>query len=128
MAIAFAIGFGYLTLGGLARLAISVGLLSDAALVIGSIAFAGYIAVIVVAFMARHWILQRTQPAWAERPLIPLALGLIVYVLLTAIPWLGTLIGLLVTLLALGALWEWGRAVFHRMRPTSTPLVGLQPA
>jgi cytoskeletal protein CcmA (bactofilin family) len=128
VAIALAIGFGYLTLGGLAGLVISVGLLSDAALVIGSIAFVGYIAVIVVAFMAGHWILQRTQPAWAERPLITLALGLLVYVLLTAIPWLGTLVGLLVTLLALGAVWEWGRAVFQRMRPTSTPLVGLQPA
>ena len=128
VAIALAIGFGYLTLGGLAGLVISVGLLSGVALVIGYIAFAGYIAVIVVAFMAGHWILQQAQPAWAERPLIPLALGLIVYVLLTAIPWLGTLIGLLVTLLALGALWEWGRAVFHRTRPTSTPLVRLQPA
>ena len=128
VAIALAIGFGYLTLGGLAGLVISVGLLSDAALVIGYIAFVGYIAVIVVAFMAGHWILQQAQPAWAERPLIPLALGLIAYVLLSAIPWLGTLISLLVTLLALGALWEWGRAVFHRMRPTSTPLVGLQPA
>ena len=128
LAIALAIGFGYLTLGGLAGLIISVGLLSDAALVIGYIAFAGYIAVIIVAFMAGHWILQQAQPTWAERPLVPLALGLIVYVLLSAIPWLGTLISLLVTLLALGALWEWGRAAFRHLRPTSTPMVGLQPA
>jgi cytoskeletal protein CcmA (bactofilin family) len=127
-AIALAIGFGYLTLGGLAGLVISVGLLSDAALVIGYIAFVGYIAVTIVAFVVGHWIIQHTQPAWAERPLVPLTLGLIIYVLLTAIPWLGTLISLLVTLLALGALWEWGRAVFRRMRPTSTRLVGFQPA
>jgi hypothetical protein len=59
---------------------------------------------------------------------VPLALGLVLYIILTAIPWLGALTGLVVTLLALGALWNWGRATIQHQRPTPTPMIGLQPA
>jgi hypothetical protein len=128
LTIVLAIAFGYLTLGGLVALIISMGLVINAALVIGYIAFVGYVAAIVVAFMAGRWLLRKTQPAWAEQPIAPLALGLVIYIILTAIPWLGTLIGLVVALLALGALWNWGRAAIQRQRPTPTPAIGLQPA
>ncbi|HEU5099300.1 MAG TPA: hypothetical protein VFU22_09790 [Roseiflexaceae bacterium] len=128
LTIVLAIAFGYLTLGGLVALIVGLGLLINATLVIGYIAFVGYVAAIVVAFMAGRWLLRKFQPAWAEQPIVPLAIGLILYVILTAIPWLGTLIGLLVALLALGALWDWGRATIGRQRPRATPVVGLQPA
>ena len=100
----------------------------DAALVIGYVAFVGYVAAVIVAVMAGRWLMRKAQPAWAERPLLPLAVGLILYIVVTAIPWLGTLVGLLVILLALGALWDWGRAMIQRQRPRPTPVVGLQPA
>ena len=128
LTIALAIALGYLTLGGLAALIVGIGLLIDAALVIGYIAFVGYAAAVVIAYMAGRWLLRKVQPAWAERPIGPLAVGLILYSILTAIPWLGTLVGLLVTLLALGALWDWGRATIQHIHPTPTPVVGLQPA
>jgi hypothetical protein len=128
LTIMLAIAFGYLTLGALAGLSVALGLLLDAALVIGYVAFVGYVAAVIVAFMAGRWLLRKAQPAWAERPLPPLAVGLILYIVLTAIPWLGTLVGLLVILLALGALWDWGRAMIQRQRPRPTPVVGLQPA
>jgi hypothetical protein len=108
--------------------ALSVGLLVNTMLVIGSIAFMSYVAQVLIAYMAGRWILQRVQPAWAERPVVPLVAGLILYIILRAIPVLGTLVGWLVVLLALGALWEWGRAAFRRIRPTPAPIVGLQPA
>ncbi len=63
-------------------------------------------------------LLQRARPAWAERPVVPLVAGLLLYVILRSIPGLGTLVGWLVVLLALGALWEWGRATLQRIRPT----------
>lgn len=126
--IVLAIALGFLTLGGLVALIVGLGLLANATLVIGYMAFVRYVAAIVVAFMAGRWLLRKTQPAWAEQPIVPLAIGLIAYIALTAIPWLGTLIGLLVTLLALGALWDWGRATIPRQRPRATPVVGLQPA
>ena len=94
----------------------------------GYIAFVAYMAQIVVSCMAGRWLLQRTQPAWAERPIIPLVVGLILYVILTAIPWLGGFVGLLVALLGMGALWDWGRATFFHTRSTTTRMSGLQPA
>jgi cytoskeletal protein CcmA (bactofilin family) len=126
--IILAIIFGYLTLGGLVAMIVSLGLLVNAALVVGYIAFVAYMAAIIVGYMAGRWVLQKVQPAWAENPFAPLALGLILYVILTTIPWLGGLVGLLVTLLGLGALWQWGRARFARPRATPAPVAGLQPA
>jgi cytoskeletal protein CcmA (bactofilin family) len=129
LTIMLAIIFGALTLGGLVAMIIGLSLTLNAALAIGSIAFLGYVAQIIVGSMAGRWLLERTQPAWAEQPIIPLVLGLILYVILAAIPWLGPLVGLLVALLGLGALWEWGRATFWRTRSTMpTPVSGFQPA
>ena len=56
---------------------IGLGVLANAALAISYIGFVGYVAEIVVGSMAGRWQLQRTQPAWLERPIVPLALGLI---------------------------------------------------
>jgi cytoskeletal protein CcmA (bactofilin family) len=126
--ITLAILFGYLTLGGLAALSVGLGLLVNTMLVISGIAFMSYVAQVLIAYVAGRWLVQRVQPAWAERPVVPLVAGLILYIILRAIPVLGTLVGWLVVLLALGALWEWGRAAFRRIRPTPAPIVGFQPA
>lgn len=120
--------FGTLTLGGLAGMAVGAGLVGVAALIIGYIGFSAYVAQGIVAFVAGRWLLRRTVPAWAERPAAPLAVGLVLYVILSAVPWLGTLVVLAVVLLALGALWLWGRAALGRTRPTPQPFAGLQPA
>lgn len=129
LTIILAIIFGVLTLGGLVAMVIGMSLTINAALAIGYIAFVSYVAQIIVGSMAGRWLLQRTQPAWAEQPIIPLVLGLILYVILAAIPWLGPLVCLLVALLGLGALWEWGRATFWHTRSTMpAPVSGLQPA
>jgi hypothetical protein len=124
--IALAVMFGYLTLGGLAAMIVGLGMLMNVALVLGGVAYLSFVAQVVIAYMAGRWLLQKVQPAWAERPIVPLAVGLIVYVILRAIPGLGTLVGWLVVLLALGALWDWGRKILQHSQPTST--AGLQPA
>jgi len=126
LTIILAVIFGFLTLGGLVAMIVSLGVLAGAGMVIGYIAFAAYLAEGIVAYMAGRWLLRRTQPAWAEQPVVPLVIGLVLYVLLSAIPWLGWLVGMLVVLLALGTLWSWGRATFIHTRPT--PIAGLQPA
>lgn len=128
VSIALAVMFGYLTLGGLAVLAVAIGLLMNGALALGAVAFMAYVAEIVVALMAGHWLLGRVQPSWAERPLAALALGLVLYVALRAIPVFGGLLALLVSLLALGALWQWGRALYERRRGSPAPALGMQPA
>jgi hypothetical protein len=129
VSIVLAIIFGYLTLGGLAALFVFVGLVLNGALILSLIAFCAYIAEVVVGFVAGRWLLQRVQPAWAEQPLAPLALGIVLYVALRAIPVVGGLVALVVALLGLGALWTWTRVTFRRMRPAApTPIGGLQPA
>ena len=128
LTIALAILFGYLTLGGLVGMIVALGLLSGAAMVAGYVAFAAYLAQAIVGYMAGRWLLRRLQPAWVEQPFVPLIVGVVLYVVLRAIPWLGGLLALLVVLLALGALWEWGRATLHRPRATPAPVGGFQPA
>jgi hypothetical protein len=127
LTIALAVMFGYLTLGGLAAMIVGVGMLVDVTLVLGSIAYLSFVAQVVIAYMAGRWLVQKVQPAWAERPVVPLAVGLIVYVALRAVPGLGTLVGWLVVLLALGALWDWGRKILQHSPPPSTSLAGFQP-
>jgi hypothetical protein len=97
-------------------------------MVVGYIAFAVYVAEIIVGYLAGRWLLRRTQPAWAEQSVVPLVIGLALVVILRAVPWLGGLVAVLVVLLGLGALWQWSRARFERARPAPAPLSGLQPA
>ena len=120
--------FATLTLGGLAGMTISAGLLSIATLVLGYIGFSVYVAQGIIAYVAGRWLLRRVLPAWAEHPAAGLALGLVLYVILNAIPWVGGIVSLAVVLLALGALWQWGRSKLGRAHPTPAPVAGLQPA
>ncbi len=70
------------------------------------IAFVSYISKIIVAYLMGKLILRRFSAGAAERKLWPpLLLGVIIYALLRAIPVLGWVIGLIVTLLGLGAAW-----------------------
>ncbi|MEE8392068.1 MAG: hypothetical protein V3S14_14910 [Anaerolineae bacterium] len=48
---------------------------------------------------------QRFAPQYTDRALWSLVLGVVLYVLVRSIPWQGGLIGLLVTLAGLGAMW-----------------------
>jgi hypothetical protein len=55
-------------------------------------------------------------------------IGLVLYVLLSIIPWVGAVVSILVALLALGALWQWGRSQIQRQGPIPQPIGGLQTA
>jgi cytoskeletal protein CcmA (bactofilin family) len=60
---------------------------------------------VIVADLAGTLILERLAPRAAKYKLLPLVLGLVLYVLLRSIPALGWVIGVIVTLLGLGAVW-----------------------
>lgn len=107
--IVLAVIFGQLTLGGLTGLALSVGGLTWATLFVGFIIFLSYIAQIVVSFAGGHWLLGRLTPEspWATGRVVPLVLGLGLFVILRALPYVGWLVGPVVAFLALGALWLW---------------------
>jgi cytoskeletal protein CcmA (bactofilin family) len=109
---------GALTLGRLVALVISLGLLVDTLLTAGLLIYVSFIAEAVVALLVGRLLLDRLMPAWNERPAIPLLLGLILYVALSALPQVGWLAGLSVALLGLGALWVWGSSLLSRGQAT----------
>ena len=116
-----AIVLGLLTLGGLVALIIILGLLAEGALVLAFWVSTGYLAQIVVSFLAGVMLVEAVSPGRGRRRILPLVVGVILYVLLKAIPVLGPLVGLAVMLLGLGALSRWIWTKLRRSRATSPP-------
>jgi cytoskeletal protein CcmA (bactofilin family) len=105
--ILLAIGFGIITLGSLAGPLVAVGFVGEAAMIVAFIVLASFIVQVAMAFLGGRWLLRRVWPEGSGRRVIPLLVGLVLYVLVTAIPVLGDLIAFVVTLLGLGAVWIW---------------------
>lgn len=111
LVLALWIFFGVLTLGGLGRVISGVGF-SSLGLAMAIFTFLiSYGSKLVVSFWGGQWILSKLAPQAAESKIWPLVLGVVLYVLLRAIPLLGWVIGVIVTLLGVGAMWlvfrEW---------------------
>jgi hypothetical protein len=106
-----AVILGILTLGDLVLLIIGLGVFAEVALVLAFSISTGYLAQIVVSFLVGRLLLGRVQPNRAAGQVLPLVIGLILYVILRAIPVLGLLVGLVVVLLGFGAIsnWIWTR-------------------
>jgi hypothetical protein len=64
-----------------------------------------YLSKAIVAYLAGTLILSLFAKKILKYKIIPLLLGLIIYVLLASIPYMGSFIGLVVTLLGLGSIW-----------------------
>ncbi len=67
--------------------------------------FVSYGSKIIVAFVFGRWVFKRLYPRANKHKLWPLLLGLLLYVLVYAIPFLGWAISLIVTFIGLGAVW-----------------------
>lgn len=102
-------------LWNLAPLILGIGFLTTLIIVIGFLLFIGYIPPVVVSLLGGQWLLRSAKGNWTSKQIASLALGLLIFVLLTAIPVLDGLIYLIVVLLGLGALWIW-----RQKRPTTT--------
>jgi hypothetical protein len=116
-----AIVLGLLTLGGLVALIIVLGLLAEAALVLAFWVSTNYLAQIVVSFLAGVLLVEAVGPGRGRGQVLPLVVGVVVYVLLRAIPVLGPLVGLAVVLLGLDALSHWIWTKLRRSRATAPP-------
>jgi len=122
VAILFAIVFAILTLGDLAGLSISSGIVLFGVLVFGFSVFTSYVAPIVVSFLIGRGLLGSVQAGWAQNRFIAFIVGLILLSLISLVPFLNILIGILVALIALGAL-----ALWFGSRSTSASAATLQP-
>jgi cytoskeletal protein CcmA (bactofilin family) len=115
MAIAFvliiAIGLflGLVTLGGLQGFFIITGLLIQALVAVAFIFANMYITKLVVAFAVGVWLLEQARSKQSASRIWPVLIGILLFVLLRAIPFAGGLIDFFATLFGLGALWLWLR-------------------
>lgn len=98
-----------LTLSNLIFPVLSLGLLAYFALLIGLFIFTSYVSPIAVSFLGGRWLVEKIAPDQSPKTFSSLMVGLVVLVILTAIPVLGGLLDLLIALLGLGALWLWGK-------------------
>jgi hypothetical protein len=96
-------------LGGLIPAIVSIGVLVDAVLGVAFLISIFYLAPVVVSFVGGRMLLGQFQPERAAGRVLPLVIGIVVYVILRAIPILGAVVALIVVLLGLGALsiWAW---------------------
>jgi hypothetical protein len=98
---------GILTLGGLVGIITSVILVLVAALVVGFWIVSVYITKIAFSYLIGWLILKRTASTWVDKAmgLIPLLIGLVIFVVVRSIPFVGWLFSLLITIFGLGAMW-----------------------
>jgi hypothetical protein len=105
---------GFVSFGGLGGVSITLGLaLLFAAIAMFSVAVS-LISKVIVAYLAGQWIYSKLAPnqvktAW------PLVIGVLVYAVLRAIPFVGLLVGIIATLLGVGAMW-----LVYKSRSTSS--------
>jgi len=93
------------TLGGLAGLIFGLGFTGLAFAIALFTILVTYISKLVVACMSGKLIIERIAPAQVENKLLILLVGVLIYVLLRAIPGVSQAVGLLATLFGLGAMW-----------------------
>ena len=117
MTILLAAIFGLSTLGSLLVLIVGLGLLAEIGLGLAFWISTAYPAQIIVSFVGT--IIAETLRSGRRGRVLPLVVGLIVYALLRATPILGFIVGLVVTLLGLGAVrnWIWRRPRRYPSQP-----------
>lgn len=122
-------GLAALTLGSLAMSVFSLGFSVLGLFFTLFSIFAAYGSKVVVLYPLSHTICERFAPSLNRYSVVPLALGVLVFVLLRSIPFLGVLIEIGVTLVGLGALWLTFRAGYTRPRPEDArPTLAPAPA
>ncbi len=105
------------TLGGLALVTFGVGFSGLALAFILFVLAVVYGSKLIVTYLAGKLILQRFAPSVADQAIWPLVLGVVLYVLIRLIPWLGQLVSVVAMLIGLGAMWM----LFREGRRVSEP-------
>jgi len=93
------------TLGNLGGALIWIG---AAIVVFFSVAFGlavTYVSKIVVGYWGGRLLLKSIKPEWAEKPIWPMLVGVLIVALLLSIPYLGRVFWLVFTFFGLGTLW-----------------------
>ena len=127
--------FVFAAIAGLAALTLAGLATSFFGLTLSTLGFAftafsmlvAYGSKLVVLFPVSKWLLEKAIPAWSNFAWVTLMLGVIVFVLLASIPWIGSLFSIVVTLIGLGSIWLGFRDRFVQTKPAA-PKLALTPA
>jgi len=115
------LGLLYLSLSSLAWMSLWAGLGLLMTFFTLFLAATTFLSKAIVAYLAGTFILSRLASGAMQYRILPLLLGLLIYVLLASIPYVGFVIGLVVTLFGLGAIW-----LAHKQSPR--PLEAVEEA
>lgn len=118
-------GLGRLTLAGLASSFFFSGLTGIGTLFTLFTLLLAYGSKLVVVYPLGHWMMSQFSAVQAEKRSWALVLGVLLYVLVRSIPYLGFVVGLFVTMIGIGAMW-----LIFRNRPKAAavpPKMVLQP-
>jgi hypothetical protein len=103
--------FGIITLGGLSNAVFGVGFSGLGVVVAVFTLLVSYGSKLVIAYLVSRIALGKIAPQWAGNRAVVLVMGVVAYVILRGIPFLGWVIGVVVTVVGLGAMWlafrEW---------------------
>jgi hypothetical protein len=124
MILVLGILFGIVTLGGLSQTIFGVGFSTLSLAFTVFTLLVSYGSKLVVAYLVGKLIVKALAPQAADNKWWPLVAGVPLYVLFRAIPLLGWLIGIVVTLVGLGAMW----LLFRQWRQAQTPPAPAAPA
>jgi hypothetical protein len=118
-----AILLGVLTLGNLAGSVVWLGIAIVVALAVIFGLIVTYLSKIVVGYWGGRLVLNSINPKWAANPIWPVLLGVLIVAILMAIPFVGWLLGLIITLFGLGTLWLLSRKEAGEVEPTGEEIV-----
>lgn len=96
--------FGVLTLAGVAWLIFGVGIVTIINLILAFVIATAFLTKIIISYLVGRLILERLKPEWALSIFWSFILGVIIFVVLTAIPYVGWIVNLAVIFFGLGAL------------------------
>lgn len=116
--LAAGIFFGIITLGGLAKIILGLGFSGLALALTAFGLLISYVSKLVVALAGGKFLFEKLAPQYAEHKAWPMVVGVLIYILLRSIPVLGWIVGVLVTLLGMGAIW-----LFYRPKKSPAPEV-----
>lgn len=100
---------GIVTLGGLQTVFIGAGLILEGLWGLLFAVVTSYVAKIVIAFLIGTLLLEQARSKSIDSAFWPMLIGIVLYIIIAAIPILGWLAALAATLFGLGALWLWLR-------------------
>jgi cytoskeletal protein CcmA (bactofilin family) len=121
-----AVVFGVVTLGELAGRFVTLGLVIFGAAGFGFSVFWSYVTRVVISLLLGHLIFRLFGFQTTEKLWWPGLVGVLIFVLVTAIPVLGWLVGFLAALLGLGALWIWAQEQLRGRRTVMGETLGTE--